>query len=76
MTITIDVSPEVKAALACQVAAQGRAVESYAASLLEQAVHPTAAPPTPPAKDMIELLWWDDGQAVGPSRRRRALRVS
>ena len=55
MTITIDISPEVKAALARQAAAQGREVESYAASLLEQAVHPAAAPPTPPAKDMVEL---------------------
>ena len=56
MTITIDITPEVKAALTRQAAAQGRAVESYAASLLEQAVHPTAAPPTPPAKDMVELF--------------------
>ena len=56
MTITIDITPEVKAALARQAAAQGREVESYAASLLEQAVHPAAAPPTPPAKDMVELF--------------------
>ena len=33
MTITIDITPEVKAALARQAAAQGREVESYAASL-------------------------------------------
>ena len=56
MTIAIDITPEVKAALARQAAAQGREVESYAASLLEQAVHPAAAPPTPPAKDMVELF--------------------
>ncbi len=55
MTITIDITPEVKAALARQAAAQGREVESYAASLLEQAVHP-AAHPSPPAKDMVELF--------------------
>ncbi len=42
MTITIDITPEVKAALARHAAAQGREVESYAASLLEQAVHPAA----------------------------------
>ena len=55
MTIIIDISPEVKAALARQAAAQGREVESYAASLLERAVHP-AAPSTPAAKDMVELF--------------------
>ena len=37
MTITVDISPEVRAALARKAAAQGREVESYAASLLEQA---------------------------------------
>ncbi len=56
MTITIDITPEVKAALARLAAAQGREVESYAASLLEQAVHPARAHPTPPAKDMVELF--------------------
>jgi len=56
MTITVDITPEVKAALTRQAAAQGREVESYAASLLEQAVNPAAAPPTPPAKDMVELF--------------------
>ena len=49
MPITLDITPEVKAALARQAAAEGREVESYAASLLEQAVHPTPAHPTPPA---------------------------
>ena len=43
MTITIDITPEVKAELARQAAAQGREVESYAASLLEQAVRPAGA---------------------------------
>jgi hypothetical protein len=56
MTITVDITPEVKAALARQAAAQGRAVESYAASLLEEAVHIPAARPAPPAKDMVELF--------------------
>ena len=39
MTITVDIRPEVQAELARQAAAQGRAVEAYAASLLEEAVH-------------------------------------
>jgi hypothetical protein len=39
MTITVDVTPDVQAALARQAAAQGRAVEAHAASLLEEAVH-------------------------------------
>jgi hypothetical protein len=56
MTITVDITPEVKAALAREAAAQGRAVESYAASLLEEALHLPAAHPTPPAKDMVELF--------------------
>ena len=56
MSIIVDISPEVKAALARQAAAEGREVESYAASLLEQAVHPAAAHPTVPAKDMVELF--------------------
>jgi hypothetical protein len=38
-TITVDITPEVKAALARQAAAHGRPVEAYAASLLEEAVH-------------------------------------
>ena len=39
MTITVDIRPEVQAELARQAAAQGRALEAYAASLLEEAVH-------------------------------------
>jgi hypothetical protein len=39
MTIIIDITPEVKAALARQAAAHGRAIEAYAARLLEEAVH-------------------------------------
>jgi hypothetical protein len=39
MTITVDITPEVQAEIARQAAAQGRAVEAYAASLLEEAAH-------------------------------------
>ena len=39
MTITVDIRPEVQAELAQQAAARGRAIEAYAASLLEEAVH-------------------------------------
>jgi len=40
MTITVDITPEVQAALERQAAAHGRAVEEHAASLLEEAVCP------------------------------------
>lgn len=44
MTITVDITPEVEAELARQAAARGRAVEAYAAILLEEAVRlPTGA---------------------------------
>ena len=56
MTITIEITPEVKAALARQAAAQGREVESYVASLLAEAVQLPVEPPAPPAKDMVELF--------------------
>jgi len=61
VTMTVDITPEVEAALARQAAAQGRAVEAYAASLLEEAVriplaHPSAEHPSPPVKDMVELF--------------------
>jgi hypothetical protein len=39
MTITVDIRPEVQAELAQQAAARGRAIEAYAASLLEEALH-------------------------------------
>ncbi len=38
MTITIDIKPEIQTELARQAAAHGRAIEAYAASLLEEAV--------------------------------------
>ena len=41
MTITVEVKPEVEAELAAQAAARGMDVQAYAASLLEQAAHPT-----------------------------------
>jgi hypothetical protein len=56
VTITVDITPEVSAALARQAAEHGRAVESYAASLIEEAVHPTTPHSAPPAKDMVELF--------------------
>jgi plasmid stability protein len=39
VTITVDVTPQVQAELARQAAAHGRAIEVYAATLLEEAVH-------------------------------------
>ena len=39
MTISVDITEEVRAELTRQAAAQGRAVEAYAASLLEEAAH-------------------------------------
>jgi hypothetical protein len=38
MAITVDVKPEVQDVLARQAAADGRAIEAYVASLLEEAV--------------------------------------
>jgi hypothetical protein len=56
MTIAVDLAPEVEAALACPAAALGRAVEAYAASLIEEAVQLPAAHPATAAKDMVELF--------------------
>jgi hypothetical protein len=60
MTITLDIAPEVQAELARQAAARGRAIEAYAASLLEEAAHiPAGAdkPAAPSARDAaIERL--------------------
>jgi len=39
MTITVDIRPEVEAELARQAAGHGRALEVYAATLLEDAAH-------------------------------------
>jgi hypothetical protein len=60
MNITVDITPEVRAELARQAAAQGRAIEAHAASLLEEATHLQATlgnhAPTAPAKDLVELF--------------------
>jgi hypothetical protein len=45
MTITVDIRPEIQAELARQAAAQGRALEAHAATLLEDAVHLPAETP-------------------------------
>ena len=56
MTITLDIPPELQAELARQAAALGRALEAYAASLLEEAAHGSAPTPTKvPAKNLLEL---------------------
>jgi hypothetical protein len=54
MTITLDISAELRAELARQAAAQGRAIEAVAAALLEEAVHLPAA--APEAKNLVELF--------------------
>ena len=56
MSIVLDIKPEVEEELSRRAAAHGRPMESYAASQLEEALHVPAAPPTPPAKDMVELF--------------------
>jgi plasmid stability protein len=63
MTITVAITPEVKAALARQAAAHGRALEAYAASLLEEAVHLPVVNPT-------------QDQTAPPKRQRPAGRKS
>ena len=62
MTVTVDIPPEVQAELIRQAAAQGRALEAYAASLLEEAAHLPASPPAsrrerpPGRKSLVELF--------------------
>lgn len=54
-TLTIHLPDHQAAALARQAAAQGRAVEAYAAMLLEEAVHaPPAAPSPVDAQSLFE----------------------
>ena len=57
MTITLEIRPEVQAELARQAAAQGRAIEAVAVSLLEQAVnlHEPASVKSL-AKNLVELF--------------------
>jgi plasmid stability protein len=55
MTITVNITPEVQAELACQAAARGRAIEAYAASLLEKAVRiPAGADRLAPDKERAQ----------------------
>jgi hypothetical protein len=57
MTITLEIKPEVEAALARQAAANGMGVGDYAASLLEEAANaPSATTQSAPAKDLVELF--------------------
>jgi hypothetical protein len=65
MTITVEIKPEVQAALARLAAAHGRAVEVYAASLLEEAVHPPAGTKRPS---------FDKERALAAGARIRELR--
>jgi hypothetical protein len=71
MTITIDIRPEVEAELARQADARGCAIESYAASLIEEAVQLPAAYPTSTAKDMVELFAPLRGLNLNFERTRR-----
>jgi hypothetical protein len=55
MTITLDVRPEVEAELARRAAVQGRPLEAYAATLLEEAVHlPAAQLPRRTGQELID----------------------
>ncbi len=55
MSITVDIRPEVEAELARQAAAQGRAIEAYAASLLEEAAHvPAPQLPRRTGQDLVD----------------------
>jgi hypothetical protein len=56
MTLTVELKPEVQAELARQAASNGKPVEPYAASLLEEAVHLPAAPTGPPPNGLFELF--------------------
>jgi plasmid stability protein len=57
MTITVDITPEVQAELARQAASHGRAIEAYAASLLEEAIHfPAGATRPSPGKSLREVF--------------------
>jgi hypothetical protein len=56
MTLTLDINPSLQAELARQAAARGVGIDTYAASLLEEAVLLPAAHPAATAKDMVELF--------------------
>jgi hypothetical protein len=55
MTITLDIRPEVEGEFAPQAPAQGRALETYAARLLEEAADFPAATPEAKAANLVEL---------------------
>jgi hypothetical protein len=54
MTITIEVKPEVEAELAARAAARGIDVQTYAASLLEEAAQSVPKPAT--TKNFVDFL--------------------
>jgi len=66
VTITVDIRPEVQAELARQAAAHGRAIEAYAASSLEEAVHIPA--------DILHAPAFDKERARAAGERIRELR--
>jgi hypothetical protein len=53
MTLTLNIRPEIQAELERQAAAQGRAIETVAAGLLEKAVH--LPPGATPDSDLIDI---------------------
>jgi hypothetical protein len=55
VSITVDIKPEVEVELARRASMQGRPVEAYAATLLEEAVRSPSTPATG-ASDMVELF--------------------
>jgi hypothetical protein len=65
MTITVDIKPEVQAELARQAASHGQEIDAYAASLLEQAVHP---------RGHANGTSFDEGRAQAAAGRIRELR--
>jgi hypothetical protein len=65
MTITVNITPEVQAELACQATAHGRAIEVYAASLIEEAVRIPAG---------AHRLAFDKERAQAAAARIRELR--
>ena len=57
MTITVEIRPEVQAELARRAACQGSAIEEYAATLLEDAVHlPAENLPRSPVRSLQEVF--------------------
>jgi hypothetical protein len=56
MTITVDIRPEVQAELARQAASRGTRIETYAASLLEEAVQLPAGEAQPSqVRNLVEV---------------------